>query len=414
MGAFNRYREALRIPGIARVVAAAFLCRLLAGMVSLALLLAAVEAGGGYASAGAVTAAYAVALTIAAPVWGRRADRLGLSRSLVTGVTLQLLAFAAFVAAVLLLPEPPLLVAAAFLVGSVNPPSGAVTGTVFTTYVTGAQARRTLLALNGLMTEGVFIVGPMLVGALVAVLSPLAAVVATAVVSTVGALWLATAPAVRATGHARSPVPTAESPQLSVRLSVRRFGWPAGQAGILAAVALAAAGIGAVNVTAVAHATQIGASAGLLLGLMAVGGVLSSFLYGGLRLPGTLPAQLTTVLTLYGASILLLGLNLGLAATLATLFVIGFANGPADAMESEIVAERAAEGSRTQAFGWLVSANWIGFAAGTSLTGYVIERAGTPGPGAIVGAAASVLAAAVALIRPRTTVPAATPEPHTP
>ncbi|MGP4101308.1 MFS transporter [Nonomuraea sp. KM90] len=410
MGAFNRYREALRIPGIARVVAAAFLCRLLAGMVSLALLLAAVEAGGGYASAGAVTAAYAVALTIAAPVWGRRADRLGLSRSLVTGVALQLLAFAAFVAAVLLLPEPPLLVAAAFLVGSVNPPSGAVTGTVFTTYVTGAQARRTLLALNGLMTEGVFIVGPMLVGALVAVLSPLAAVVATAVVSTVGALWLATAPAVRTTGHARSPVPAGESPQPSGH----RFGWPAGQAGILAVVALAAAGIGAVNVTAVAHATQIGASAGLLLGLMAVGGVLSSFLYGGLRLPGTLPTQLTTVLTLYGASILLLGLDLGLVATLATLFVIGFANGPADAMESEIVADRAAEGSRTQAFGWLVSANWIGFAAGTSLTGYVIERAGTPGPGAIVGAAASVLAAAVALIRPGTTARAATPEPHIP
>lgn len=399
MKALNRYREALRVPGIPRVVAAAFMCRLLAGMVSLALLLAAVEASGSYAIGGAVTAGYAVALTIAAPVWGRRADRLGFSRSLVTGMVLQVLAFATFVLTALFLPEPLLLVAAAFLVGSVNPPSGAVSSTVFTTYVTAPQARTTLLALNGLMTEGVFIVGPMLVGVLVAVISPLVAVMATALVSAVGALWLAGAPAVRAADRPRPPAP-----------AERRFAWPPGQFGILFVVATAAVGIGAVNVTVVARSADMGTSAGLLLGVMAVGGVLGSFLYGGLKLPGRLPSLLMAVLALYGVSILLLGLELGLLATLCALLLIGFANGPADAIESQIVADRATEGTRTQAFGWLTSANWIGFAAGTSLTGLAIEN-GSVAYGAIVGAVASLLAAAAAMIRPRRTAEVAAETP---
>src|SRR5688572_17388616 len=97
MQLLSRYRSALAVPGIPRVMAAAFVCRLLAGMVSLALLLAAENATGSYATAGLVGGAYAVALAFTSPLWGRVADRWGPRRALATSTLLQSTAFTAFV-----------------------------------------------------------------------------------------------------------------------------------------------------------------------------------------------------------------------------------------------------------------------------------------------------------------------------
>ncbi|MFI9154615.1 MFS transporter [Streptomyces sp. NPDC053367] len=388
MGALNHYRAALRSPGIPRVVAATFTCRLLSGMVSLALLLAAQDASGSYADAGLVTGAYAVALTFTSPLWGRVSDVRGLRASLLLATLLQALAFTAFLLVAALAPAPLLLAAAALVVGACTPPSGAVSNTVFTTCATGEEQRRTLLALSGLMTESVFVFGPLLVAAVVALFSPFAAVVSTAVVSAAGALWLAGAAAVAAVDRR-----AAERPRHG------GFSWPAGQNRILLTIALAAMAIGAVQVTTVAHADGIGASAGLLMTVTACGGMLGSFLYGGTRLPGSQTRQLTVVLGLYAAAIAVLVGEPALLWTLLALFLVGFVNGPADAMEAAVVFERSTPENRSQAYGLLISANWIGFAAGSALAGLAVEHS-TPGLGAVVGTV-TALAAACALLQRR-------------
>ncbi|MEU5164252.1 MFS transporter [Streptomyces sp. NPDC020875] len=392
MGALSLYGAALRVPGIPRVVIALFACRLLAGMVSLALLLAAEDVIGGFAGAGLVAGAYAVALTFTAPVWGHVTDARGLRRSLLVATVLQALAFTVFLLVAAGEPHPALLAAAAFTVGACTPPSGAVSNSVFTGYVTGEQERKTLLALSGLLTESVFILGPLIVAGAVLLFSPLAAVLATAVISTAGALWLAGAAAVAAADRER-----AERPSHPDR---DRFVWPPGQLRILTAIALGAVAIGAVQVTSVAHADGIGTSAGLLLAVTACGGVLGSLLYGGLRLPGSQTTHLVIALAGYGLAIATLGPEPGLALSLVLLFVIGFANGPADGIEAALVSDRATPETRARAFGLLVSANWIGFAAGSALTGYVVEHTAT-GSGAIVGAVAALAAVVALLERPR-------------
>ncbi|MFI1018377.1 MFS transporter [Streptomyces sp. NPDC020965] len=395
MGAITLYRAALGVPGIPRVVGALFACRLLAGMVSLALLLAAEDAMGSFAGAGLVAGAYAVALTFTAPVWGHVTDIRGLRRSLLLATVLQAAAFTVFLLTASGRAHPVLLAAAAFVVGACTPPSGTVANSVFAGHVTGEEERKTLLALSGLLTESVFILGPLIVAAAVLLFSPLAAVLVTAVVSTCGALWLAGASAVAAVDR--------ESARRTVR---NRFTWPPGQIRILLTIALGAMAIGAVQVTTVAHADSIGTSAGLLMAVTACGGVLGSLLYGGTRLPGAQTTHLIVVLAVYGLAIATLGPEPGLALSLLLLFVIGFANGPADGIEAALVSERASPETRARAFGLLVSANWIGFAAGSAITGYAVEHLST-GVGALVGSVAALAAVCALLERRRATAPPA-------
>src|SRR5256885_188131 len=133
MNAFGRYRSALAFPGIARVMAAAFVCRLLAGMVGLSLLLVSKRATGSYANAGSVAGAYAVPLGFTSPLWGRVADGWGPRNALALATTLQSLAFSLFILVAATQPRPLLLVGTAFLAGACTPPSAAISNTVFMT-----------------------------------------------------------------------------------------------------------------------------------------------------------------------------------------------------------------------------------------------------------------------------------------
>lgn len=383
MAVMARYRTALGHPGIARVVAAAFVCRMLSGMVSLALLLVAEDASGSYANAGSVSGAYAVALAFTSPVWGRVADRHGARTALAWSVSLQSLSFGLFVALVAASAWPGLLVPAAFLAGAATPPAAAISNAVYMAVVAGEEDRKTLFALCGLLTESVFVCGPLLVAVTVMVLPALYAVVVTAAVSGIGVLWLRAAPAVRLVDRERPPL---TGPGM-------RIDWNRRQVHIQLVVAAAAFAIGGVQVSVTAHAGELGTHAGLFLAALACGGVLGSFLYGGLRLPGTGPAQLTVALALYGGCILALGPGPATLLTLALLVAIGFVNGPADAIETVLVGEYASAATRAQAFAVLVASNWVGFAAGSFVTGVVVQHV-SPGFGALTAAAAALLAAA--------------------
>jgi hypothetical protein len=228
-------------------------------------------------------------------------------------------------------------------------------------------------------------VGPLIVAGIVAVATPIVAVVVSAVVSSAGTWWLFGAPVVRLVDRDR--------PKLASRMGLDRRGrLPQ----IMAVVAVAAFAIGALEVSVVAHSDGLGVSAGVLLSLMAAGGVLGSFLYGGLKLPGSLPLQLIVSLGLYGLLIPTLGFGPGALVSAVLLFLIGAANGPADAIETVMVGEHATEGAQSEAFAVLIAANWIGFAAGTALAGLLLQHVSF---GAGVGSAAvAALAAAASLL----------------
>lgn len=385
MQALVRYQAALSSPGVSRVLGAAFLCRMLAGMVSLALLLAAEHATGSYASAGAVSAGYATALAFTSPLWGRAADRRGPRAALAIASAVQATAFALFVFLAASGSTPVSLIVSACLAGACTPPATAVANTVLSRYVPDEEAKRTLFALNGLLTESVFVLGPLIVAAVVIVLAPLYAVVLCAVTSVIGVWWLRGAPTVRKLDQDR--------PSLATRFGLLA-NWQ--QATVLLVVAIAAFAIGALQVFVVAQANSLDTSAGVLLAVMALGGAGGSFLYGGTKLPGSLLAHLIVALALYGGGILVLGLGPGVLVATVVLFAVGVVNGPADAIEALLVGRYSPEHGQSQAFALLISANWIGFAAGSAVGGAAVQYVSI-GFGAVCAAIAAIVAAALLL-----------------
>lgn len=384
-----RYRSVFRVPGIGQVVMAAFVCRLLAAMINLALLLATRSSTGSYSAAGAVAAAYTLAYSFAYPFWGRVGSRTGFQRALVFAVLLQTSAFALFV--VLAAIEAPglALLLAAVLAGACVPPASAVATTVFTSVPESAEIRQTVLALNSLLTESVFIVGPLLVAGIVVVLPPFYAVAATAVLSAIGTLWLASTSPVRHLDSTR--VKTWRHTGLLHGLGVK-------QIQIMAVMGLCDLSLGALDVTVVAHAGKLGASAGLLLAVMAVGGVAGSLVYGGVKLPGTARQQLAGVVIFFGLAAAPLIAQPGIVISIAVLLLMGIADGPADALVNTVAGAECDPSARTQLFSLLIPVGWLGYGAGTAVTGYAIQQ-GSPRAGAIVIVAGAVAAGMLILFR---------------
>jgi MFS family permease len=392
----SRYQQALTYPGVTRVMAASFICRLLSGMISLSLLLVAKKATGSYGTAGLVVGAYALALAFTSPFWGRVADRHGSRTALAWAISLQSLSFAAFVLTAAAAGWPTLLILIAFVAGAATPPATAVSNAVFMAVVTDTNDRRTLFALSGLLTEAVFVVGPLIVAATVLFLPALATVVITAAVSALGVWWLRAAPAVKKIDRLR-PKLSGPAPRLDTNRA---------QLHLLLIVMASAFTFGGLQVCLVAQAGRLGMSAGVFLSAVAFGGIVGSLVYGGVRLPGGSIAQLGVLLSVYGGLIAVLGIQPTLLLTLALAVLIGFVTGPVDAAETLLIGEHAPERTRAQAFASVNAANWLGFAAGVAVTGAVIQRL-SPGYGAFVAGVVTLAAALSLVAGPRSaTLPA--------
>ncbi|MEI8410869.1 MULTISPECIES: MFS transporter [unclassified Kribbella] len=373
------YRAALNAPGIARVVAAVLVCYLLAGMVNLSLLLSAAHSTGSYAVAGLVVGAYSTAVAVAAPIWGRVVDRRGPVWTLAVTSLSQTAAFAGYITAVLTQAPALVLVGAAATAGSLSPPSSSIAKKVFA--LTGdSDNRRALFAISGLFAETVFVIGPLVVGGIVAVAPPVVAVSVTAAVSLIGVWWLRGASALRSIDE------NFESAAGSVdrRSSTLLRGI---QARILAVVVLGAVAIGALQVSVVVRAGDLGVNAGLFVAALASGGVVASLVYGGISLPGSLPAQLAVCLGMYGVFILTLAAEPGVVLSVLLLVLAGAATGPADAMEALLIAEHTPVHGQSHAFAALTTANWLGFAIGSAAAGAVVEISLLAGVGLAAGAA---------------------------
>lgn len=381
MGLLSSYRKALTPPGIPRVVAALFLCHLSSGMAGLAMLLASEHATGSYAVAGSVVGLYAIALAFGAPTWGRIADRWGPRRALGSAAAVQAAALAGFVVA-LGTSAPWALFLAATVSGAAAPPSAAVAKRVF---VSGDDPghQRGLLAITGLFAEVVFVVGPLVVAAVTAVGGAAPAVVAAATCAQLGVWWLRGAPAVRSLRHA--------DPEIGH--SAIRDGWSAAQLQVVGVTVAGAFAIGAVQVSTVAHADALGADAGVLVAAIASGGVLASFLYGGVAVPGRLSVHLGICLVAYGVLIATMGMTPGLLISMVVLVLIGAATGPADTIESLLISERTPASSQTHAFSVLVTANWLGFAAGSAVAGALTQHLSV-GRAYLAGGVAALIAGA--------------------
>ncbi|MFE0148957.1 MFS transporter [Nonomuraea sp. NPDC059007] len=379
------YRHLLACPGVPRLLAAGLIVKLGTPVLSLALLLAAVDRLGSYAVAGLVLTGHALALALCAPLGGRVADRYGPRRALKGYLAAHALAYA-----LLLLTPPALMIGAAVLLGATTPPAGSVIRGAWPRLVPEARLPAAYAADNA-VNEMMFIAGPMLVPLLTLAVSAHNVVAAAGAAVLLGTALLLTSPAVRqaepaAPGRFRLAGPLTHRPTLL----------------LLAVAASGTFTFGCLRVGAVASADAFGsaASAGVLMGLLSAGALVGTLGYGARSWP--IASGRFLVLFSLAESLLLLGAGWAPGfVTLAVLItLVGLATGPRDAVVPALLADRAPARYRTEVFAWLNTFMWAGYGLGTAVAGQLTGPGGNGAaggdPAAFVAAAAGAVLAAVA------------------
>lgn len=366
----------LRAPFVARLLLGSWVGRLPTAMAALTLPLALRQAGAGYGFVGAAAGSYAISAAVGSPLLGRLVDRWGQSRILVPTAVL---AAAGFVAIALAPRQPVVVVVGAVLAGSMTPPLEPCLRVLWP--VIAPEGRlESAYALDSSAQELVFVAGPLVVTAGVAVGSPTTALYVQALLGLAGVAVVASAAPSRrwrAEQRSRDWLGPLRSGSLVVLLSA------------LVGVGFA---IGTLNVLVVSYAehSHVPGGAPTLLALNALGALCGVLVYGSRSWPGR-PA---TRGLLFAAGLVvgygLLVLVPPPAYMVAVMLLTGVFLAPLLTVTFLLVGELAPPGTTAEAFAWLVTLFACGTSLGSAVVGNVLAHS-TEHWAASCGAAGAVV-----------------------
>jgi MFS family permease len=356
----------MRTPGVAAIVIATLIGRLPIGISGLAILLYVREVTGSFAAAGACAGALALGSASGAPLQGRLVDRRGVGTLLPlacvhgTGLVLVWVLGAASAPTVAI-------VASSFLAGTAIPPLSSVLRSRWPyllerhpALITGAYA------LDSVMIELIFIVGPLIVTAIVATTGPQYALGISAACVLLGTMLLLAGLRGR------------HGPQRQAR-GRRAVGLGALAAPGLRTLVLASLPVGfcfgAIEVVLPAFSESEGSKemAGLLLAVWSAASGVAGLVYGARvrRAPlEDLHLRFACLLPLGIAALLVASspLTMALLAILA-----GIPIAPLIASRNQLVGRVSLPGTATEAFTWPLTALVAGVSLGAATAGALVE-----------------------------------------
>lgn len=378
------YASVLRAPGTIPLYFAAFLARIPMMAVPLVLTLLVVEGlDGSYGQAGVVAAIETVGAGLGAPWRGRMIDALGVRRALIPSIAVLVIVYplAAMATYAWLLPL-------AFIAGLFLAPVHSIVRVSLAANLPSSH-HRSAFALDSVMAEASFIIGPAAAGALVVAASPQVALLAVGFTVAIGLLilwWLD--PPTRSGDEAPAPAPRG-----------RRFEWVTRDLAFLflisagAMVALMSTDLGIIAVLRELDAVG-------LVGIVYLGWGLSS-LVGGL-IYGARPASIRPTHLLLAMGLLTMPVGIAHAPWTLALAAIpaGLLCAPIMTACSEYIAKLTDEARRGEAMGWQATAFTFGGALGAPVIGTAIDAWGAAA-GFVVGGGIAVLIALVSLVGQR-------------
>jgi hypothetical protein len=364
-------------------------------MAGLAILLLVQSSTASFASAGLTVASFACGSAVGGVAQARWIDRTRQTPALVASGTVHPLALG------LLIPAAraggtggagalPVLIGLGAVAGAAAPQLSACMRALWIELLPEGPRRTVAFALEAVLVEAVFLVGPALVAGLLAFTGPAGVLTLVAAASATGTLGLAATGASRAWRGRRVP---ASRPAVRGRLA-GPLSSPAIRL-VVAAAVLFGIGDGAAQVAVTGFAVGHGSErlAGLLLTAMSAGSVAAGLGYGTRAWRGTWTARFAALNWLLGSGLGLAALAMragaGPVAVAAALLLAGLAVAPIATENSLLVDAAAPSGTVTEAFAWLVTAVVAGGAVGSALAGPLLDR---------LGAAAAMLLAAIAPI----------------
>ncbi|WP_079169428.1 MULTISPECIES: MFS transporter [unclassified Streptomyces] len=358
------YVRLLRAPGASPLAFWGVIGRFPIAMRSIGCLMLVSAVTGSLGDAGTVAAAMLVSQGVASPVLGRLADRHSQRRVLLSTCLAHAAGMALLLVSIGLRSPLWVMVGAAVLTGC--------TSVSFTSFMRARWAAfvdqgllRTAYALESMLDDTIFLLGPLIVTALSTSVHPSAGLLTCAALTVAGSVGVAL--------HRRSE-PASASVTAPGQRPKRALTVP----GVwILMICYAGMGFqfGAVDVVMIAFAREQGSPglAGLFLSLLAVGSLIAGAVYGvaDWRLSQARLLCVTTGLLTVGVIPLAFVHSSLVMCFLAV--VAGVAISPALIAGSTLMESLAPKGSLSEAFSWLTSCGALGIASGTAVGGQLAE-----------------------------------------
>jgi MFS family permease len=392
----NPYLQVMRTPHALPMVLAAFIGRLPLSMVGLGCVLLVADETGSYGLGGAVAAAGAVTTALAGPVLGRWADSHGQRRVLLPVLAVFVASGTTFLFAVKGGWPLVAVFASAGLAGACIPPVSSMIRVRWTHLLRGSHRLPTALAMESVVDEFVFIVGPVLVTFLSTTGHATSGVVTAFTLAAVGSLLFA--------AQTKTEPPPTPHEHRNGPSAIRTPGLR-----VLFVVGTAVGAIlGTLEIALVAFADQENAKAlsGVLIAGLALGSMASGIGWGTVHWRLPLRVRLVAVLVLLTVCSLPLLFITDVWVMLPFVVLAGVAVSPSLISSftlAEVLVPRAAV---TEAFTWIGTALGLGVAIGASVAGKVVDVYGANAAFLVATVAAAVAAVVVGLFQRLLHVPA--------
>jgi predicted MFS family arabinose efflux permease len=322
---------------------------------------------GSFGLAGLLSAATTVTAAVVAPFWGRASDRVGQARVLLLTVLINVLSVALLVTAIELAWPLAVSLVAAIGLGIGFSLAGSAVRARWTLRLNGSPLLHTAFALEAMLDEVVFIIGPVLVTFLATALHPALGVSLSAVIGLIGAVALA--------AQRSSQPPTRRTPHGHMGSS--RLPWR-----VLVPVAIASGALGMVfggmevNVVAFAKEAGVLPYAGLILIAWSFGSLVAGAFTGAIIWRASPARRFRVGATLLALSLLPLPFvdqPLGVALL---LILSGMTIAPTLIASVGVIQSSVDQSRLTEALAWNSTGMVAGVAVGAAAVGYLIDSSG--------------------------------------
>ena len=369
---------------------AGFVARLPMSMTGIGIVLLVSLTTGSFGLAGLLTAATTVAAAIVAPFWGRATDRVGQARVLIVTVLINVFSVALLVMSIELAWPLAVSFAAAMGVGIGFSLAGSAVRARWTLRLNDSHLLNTAFALEAMLDEVVFIIGPVLVTFLATAIHPALGVSVSAVIGLIGAVALAaqrsSQPPIRSTRHGhRGP---------------SRLPWR-----VLLPVAIASGALGMVfggmevNVVAFAKESGVLPYAGLILVAWSFGSLIAGAVTGAIIWRASPAKRFRVSASLLALSLLPLPFVDDPLAVALLLILSGMAIAPTLIASIGVIQSAVDQSRLTEALAWNSTGMVAGVAVGAAAVGYVIDSSGAQSGFVAVAIAGLLLTLSALLVR---------------
>ena len=368
----STYRNLFRIDGVKGFSAAAFLGRLPAGMMTLAIILAIIMLMGSYAVAGIVAAATMLGMALCAPFTGRLVDSFGQSRVLLISMLFNLLGTISLILSIKFIASIFIMCCAGFIAGASRLSTGTLARSRWAYVIQQLDFEQregklhSAYTFESIVDEVVFVSAPLLVTYLCTQFNVLSGLIACLVTYLLGALLLSVQLKTQPPAHPDQPK------------NIFTLGATPGLMSIALAILFIGISAGSIEVIVVARATQLDLRnfIGTFMAILAIASMMAGFWYGTQRfkyseyklwvycLGGLAYALIPFVFSSY------------LAVLIMSLFIAGLLIGPTSIAGQLFVKKILPDRMLNEGMSIMVTAMISGMAIGSWLAGLFIQYVG--------------------------------------